>query len=71
MEASFRPLARRLGQLAVFWVAWWIITVAVMLAAFAGDSVDLTPESWRGRAIIALLFISVVYGTVMLVRAEP
>lgn len=70
MEDSFRPLATPLGRLFAFWVAWWFITVAVMLAAFAGNSGDLNPESWRGRAIVALLFVSGIYGTVMLLRAE-
>jgi len=40
----------------------------VILAAFSSHGTELTPEGWRGRGIIALLFISAGYGTVMLVR---
>jgi hypothetical protein len=74
MEEFLRPLASALGRLILFWLAWWILTVGVVFAAFEGSSSDLTPQSWHGIAIVVLLFFSGGYGTVMLVRgavADP
>jgi hypothetical protein len=65
---SFRWLTNVLGRIIHFWTEWWFTTVAVMIAAFAADCTDLSPGSWRGIGIIALLFFSGGYGTVMLIR---
>jgi hypothetical protein len=65
---EFRWLGNTLGRLCVFWVAWWFATIAVIITAFATGQKDLTPTTWRGLSIVALLFFSGAYGTLKLVQ---
>jgi len=69
MEYYFRRLVWILGRIAFFWMAWLAVIVVTMVSALDGHNTELTPESWRGRGVVVLLFISCGYGTVMLLRS--